>query len=363
MNKHQPHDLKQMQSLPLEAKIRMTQQRIRQWYDHWDGEVYVSFSGGKDSTVLKHIVDNTPGVYDVPAVFVNTGLEYPEIQKFVKDIKAGRWGCFNSNVEILRPEMRFDEVIKKYGYPAISKEVAQQIHEVRKSAEFHGIDCRDTAPYNRKFNPGSEYGKKYPNFCLKKWDYLFDSDFDISHMCCKVMKKNPAKNYEKETGRKPIIGTLATESRLRFTRWMRFGCNAFEQGRPTSQPLSFWTEQDILHYIKKFNVPYCPVYGGIQVKPPEDAEEGQMNVIDYLECWDETDILETTGCDRTGCIFCMFGCHLEKEPTKFQQLKETHPRQYEYCIGGGEMVDGKWQPNKEGLGLGHVLDYIGVKYD
>jgi 3'-phosphoadenosine 5'-phosphosulfate sulfotransferase (PAPS reductase)/FAD synthetase len=363
MNKHQAHDLKQMQSLPLEAKIRMTQQRIRQWYDHWDGEVYVSFSGGKDSTVLKHIVDNTPGVYDVPAVFVNTGLEYPEIQKFVKDVKAGRWDCFNPNVEIIRPEMRFDEVIKKYGYPAIGKEVAQQVYEVRKSAEFHGVDCRDTAPYNRKFNPESEYCRKYPNFCMKKWDYLFDADFDISHMCCKVMKKDPAKKYEKETGRKPIIGTLATESRLRYTRWMRFGCNAFEQGRPTSQPLSFWTEQDILHYIKKFYVPYCPVYGEIQVKPPEGTEEGQINVIDFLECYEPEDILETTGCDRTGCIFCIFGSHLEKEPTKFQQQKETHPRQYEYCIGGGEMVDGKWQPNKEGLGLGHVLDYIGVKYD
>ena len=86
-NRHQPYDLKQMQSLPLEAKIIMTQQRIRQWYDYWEGDVYVSFSGGKDSTVLKHIVDNTPGVWDVPAVFVNTGLEYPEIQKFVKDVK------------------------------------------------------------------------------------------------------------------------------------------------------------------------------------------------------------------------------------------------------------------------------------
>ena len=88
-----------------------------------------------------------------------------------------------------------------------------------------------------------------------------------------------------------------------------------------------------------------------------------MNVIDLLGCYEPEDILETTGCDRTGCIFCMFGCHLEKEPNRFQQLKRTHPRQYEYCINGGEMVDGKWQPNKEGLGLGKVLDFIGVKYD
>ena len=81
-NKHSASDLRQMQSLPLEAKIAMSQRRIKEWYDHWDGQVYVSFSGGKDSTVLKHLVENTPGVYDVPSLFVNTGLEYPEIQKF-----------------------------------------------------------------------------------------------------------------------------------------------------------------------------------------------------------------------------------------------------------------------------------------
>ena len=124
-NRHTKYDLRQMQSLPLDAKIVMTQERIRQWYDHWDGQVYVSFSGGKDSTVLKHIVD---GMYDdVPSVFVNTGLEYPEIQQFVREIKAGKYDCFNPDVEIIRPEMRFDKVIKMYGYPVVSKEVAQKV--------------------------------------------------------------------------------------------------------------------------------------------------------------------------------------------------------------------------------------------
>jgi 3'-phosphoadenosine 5'-phosphosulfate sulfotransferase (PAPS reductase)/FAD synthetase len=145
-NKHEPHDLAQMQSLPLEAKIIMTQQRIRDWYDYWNGDVYVSFSGGKDSTVLKHIVDNMWGVYDVPAVFVNTGLEYPEIQKFVKDIKAGKFDCFNSNVEIIRPKMRFDEVLKKYGYPVVSKEISEYspvpvtVAQLSFSVHLQGID-------------------------------------------------------------------------------------------------------------------------------------------------------------------------------------------------------------------------------
>lgn len=192
---------------------------------------------------------------------------------------------------------------------------------------------------------------------------MLDAPFEIHNQCCAVMKKRPSQKYAKETGRKQIVGTLAAESRLRYQQWLKEGCNAFDAKKPSSQPLSFWTEQDILHYIKKYNVPYCPVYGEIQVKNPEDTEKGQMNLIDYLGCYEPEDTLETTGCDRTGCIFCMFGCHLEKEPNRFQRLKETHPRQYEYCIGGGEMVDGKWQPNKEGLGLGKVLDYIGVKYD
>ena len=144
---------------------------------------------------------------------------------------------------------------------------------------------------------------------------------------------------------------------------MKVGCNAFDSSRPTSQPLSFWTRQDILHYIKKYNLPYCSVYGDIVVDYKGVMPDEQMNFIDYLGCYEEGDILKTTGCDRTGCIFCMFGCHLENQPNRFQRLKETHPRQYKYSVGGGEMVDGMWQPNKEGLGLGKVLEYIGVEYD
>lgn len=353
-NKHMPYDLQQMQSLPLEAKIIMTQQRIRQWYEYWDGQVYVSFSGGKDSTVLKHIVD---GMYDdVPALFVNTGLEYPEIQRFVKDMKAGKYDCFNSDVEIMRPEMRFDEVIKKYGYPAISKDISNCIFWARRGSPTRLARVMGT--HTKKDGTPSMFN-------CSKWKFMMDAPFEVGSDCCKIMKKNPSKKYEKATGRKPILALLADESMKRRDAWMKTGCNAFDLNRPQSQPMAFWTEQDILHYIKKYNIPYCSVYGDIVLDEKVDGDlviKGQMNIVDFLGCHTEEDKLKTTGCDRTGCIFCMFGCHLEKEPNRFQRLKQTHPRQYEYCIGGGEMVDGKLQPNKEGLGLGKVLDYIGVKY-
>ena len=118
-NKHQSYDLAQMQSLPLSAKIIMTEQRIKQWYDAFDGEVYVSVSGGKDSQVLAHIVKN---LYpDVPCVFVNTGLEYDSVRLKGNELAD----------EILRPEMSFVEVIKKYGYAVISKEVSKVVYDAR----------------------------------------------------------------------------------------------------------------------------------------------------------------------------------------------------------------------------------------
>lgn len=113
---HDIDELRELQSLPLEEKLILTQNRIREWYSHWQGDVYVSFSGGKDSTVLLDIVRK---MYpDVEAVFVNTGLEYPEVRKFAQSFK---------NVRTLYPEMSFVDVISTYGYPVISKTVSHNV--------------------------------------------------------------------------------------------------------------------------------------------------------------------------------------------------------------------------------------------
>lgn len=126
--KHEFWELKQMQSLPLDAKIQMTRTRILAWIEQFgiDG-VYVSFSGGKDSTVLLDVVRRD--FPNVKAVFFDTGLEYPEIREFVKTF---------DNVDWIKPKMNFRQVIEKYGYPFISKEVSECVQGARRYVKLGG---------------------------------------------------------------------------------------------------------------------------------------------------------------------------------------------------------------------------------
>lgn len=429
--------LLQLQALPLDAKILLTQQRIREWYNHFNGDVCVSFSGGKDSTVLAHIVHK---MYpDVPLVFANTGLEYPEIQAFAKKMGA----------EFVRPKMRFDEVITKYGYPIISKEVAEAIHCARyivhrkyeslspenAEEEAHTWTGRqrmdlvgiprvyknkknDDAPDTSNAAPKEEAEQqvldpetigfldipakpekgKYDRhnwenwrrkallgvgdfnenslFSKKKWLPLCqETQFLISHYCCNIMKKNVLKGYQKKTHRVPYLGTMAEESRLRTQKWIQNGCNAFEATKQTSAPLSFWTEQDVLHYILREGLEIASVYGDIVAVDSNGLEY-------YDNLLGDSCRLKCTKCDRTGCVYCGFGCHIEKSP-RFVRLSQTHPRQYEYCMGGGQWVDNPkydpaapvydgawknwnpkkiWVPSKEGLGMRKVFQDLNDLY-
>lgn len=372
---HTIGDLRQMKSLPLSAKIAMTKQRIRAWYEYFDGGVYVSFSGGKDSTVLLNLARE---VYsDIPAVFCNTGLEYPEIVRF-----AGQ----QSNIEVVRPEMDFATVIDTYGYPITSKETAKTVNEAKRGLAAGGGKCAFAIKKMR----GEVLNKKgeKSQFNCDKWAYLLDAPFDVSHKCCVVMKETPLNKYTKRTGRKAILGTMAAESRNRAIKWQKNGCNAWNARKPKSTPLAFWTENDILQYLKEYEIPYASVYGEIV----EDEQlPGQMWINGY-----KPKHLITTGCDRTGCIFCGFGCHLEGEPNRYQRLAVTHPQLYDFCIRDTTLISKRsgrdhkeitscrnnkeinllvkrererlgrrfntYYETKRGLGFGRVLDYINVPY-
>lgn len=303
-NKYQSWQLIQKQSLTLEQKIKLTEKRIKEWYEYWDGDVWVSFSGGKDSTVMLDIVRSLyPGV---KALFVDTGLEYPEIRKFVKTI---------SNVEWLKPKMNFKEVIETYGYPVITKEQAQFIRELKHS---NSDNLKNTRLNGNKWGMGA---------VSKRYLYLLDAPFEISEKCCDVMKKRPLISYIKQSRSYPFIGELAVESKMRILSFYKYGCNAFDLNIPKSRPLMIWTEQDVLEYLVTRKIKYCQIYGCIEKN--KDSY--------YL-----------TGAERTGCMFCGFGIHLESEPNRFQLMKYSHPKQYLYCL--------------DVLGFRKVFDYMGVPY-
>lgn len=308
--------LQQLQGLPLEVKVRKTEIRIKEWYEHYNGNVCVSFSGGKDSTVLLTIARR---LYpDILAVFVDTGLEFPEVRQHVRTF---------DNVTVLRPSMTFPEIIKKYGFNYPSKDVALRIYYARKGRTW-ALKALDGL--NKDGTP-SVFKERY-----KKWKFLLDAPFVISNKCCLVMKEAPVRKFEKQNGLYPIIGTMADESQRRQAAWLQTGCNSFASKVPNSTPMSFWTEQDVLHYIRDNNIKIASVYGDI------------TNADDTTSLFDNVyaDKLKTTGEQRTGCMFCPVGCHLEKGENKFQRMKRTHPKIWEYCM------------NK--LGMAEVLDYIGV---
>jgi len=272
-------EIKQKQGLPLEAKISMTKRRIREWYNYWNGDVYISFSGGKDSTVLLHIARQ---IYpDIKAVYFNTP-DFPEVKSFIRTYPDIIW---------VNPKKSFVEIINHYGYPIISKEQSRFIEEYR-----------NTKSEKLRLLRWSGISSKRESRTWKiseKWKYMIDAPFKISDKCCDFMKKNPAKDFTKQTGLHPIVAVMACESARRLKDYMIYGCSSFETKHPISRPMSFWVEQDIWDYLKTYNVPYSTIYN--------------------------------LGYERTGCMFCLYGVHLEKN-NRFDRMKITHPKIYDLCM-------------------------------
>lgn len=358
------NELRTMQNYPLELKIMKTQQRIREWVSEYgeDG-VYVSFSGGKDSTVLLHIVRS---LYpNVEAVFANTGNEFPEIVNFVryetyyfdrefeniydlaehlkcdvKDIKRlnnGITDCLKGvkkckiprrNVKWVKPRKSFAKIIKEEGYPIISKKTSRMLKDLKNP---HSGNAKSRKLYLSDYTldkDGNLTEIKNNSFKLaKKHRYLISSPFPISNKCCDYLKKYPMKDYEKVSGKKPIIGTQANESKMRESAYMQTGCNNFKGGK--CQPLGFWTEQDILEYIVKFNIDIASIYGEI-IK-----EDG---------------LYKTTGESRTGCSMCLYGCSMWRtdEDNRVLRMEQTHPKLHSHMINN--------------LGFKEVLEYMNIKY-
>lgn len=270
----------------LQTKILFAKARIIEFYNELFGKVCVFYSGGKDSSVLLHIIRE---IYpDIKVMFNNTRVEHPEVIRFIRNIPGVDW---------VTSDTTFKEVTEKYGWPVISKEVSKAVYSVRRGWRI------DKYLGNGRF--------RLPN----KWRFLLDAPFKINSHCCDELKKKPSRKYMRQNGLIGFFtGERATESRLRLSSYLIYGCNSYTSTRKKSTPLAIWTSKDIEDYLQLFNVPY-----------PE-------NYYKYNE--------------RTGCVPCLFG--IAKDTERFLRLKDNCQKYYDWCFNV--------------LGIKSVLDYISVPY-
>ena len=335
---------------------------IRAWefYNHpeIDGMAYVAV-GGLDSITL-HVFLRSIGI-DVPAISVSS-LEDKSIQRVHKAL----------GVIALPPAKREDgrywnkrEVIRQFGFPIISKETANKIallqHPSPDNATVrHAIITGETGEYG-----GFRTGTRMQ--LARKWLELFGgpeneregthyktAPFLVSDKCCYYLKEKPCNDYAKESGRFPYMGLMASEGGRRQKALMLNGCNYISSGTKRSAPFAIFNRQDILTLALEMEDYYHAHW--------RDFGESEIETIIpaiYGEIVRDADgTLRTTKAQRTGCSMCGFGIHMEGRPHRFDLLRESNPKEWEFWMKHiYQDEDGKW------WGFGDVLDYIGVGWE
>lgn len=188
-----------MQGWSLEKKTQVSQTRILEWYQKWNGQVYVSFSGGKDSTALADLAAKVCKMlgYKLVLWFSDTGLEYPEVREHVKVFPKYIEEKYGIEVELIMdyPKDRkgkriiFITVLEKYGYPIISKEVSKVIYDARSALSKGNNNSYAVKQLNDEYiNPKT--GELSVQYNKGKWKFLLEAPFTISNRCCNVMKNH-----------------------------------------------------------------------------------------------------------------------------------------------------------------------------
>lgn len=318
---HRKANIQDMLAWSLDKKIAHALKRIKEFHDFEDGKVFISFSGGIDSTVLKHLVHT---LYpETVSVFANTTNEYVEILDFVRKTE---------NVTTVNPKMTFNETIEKYGFPLVSKKTARAITDLRENKPTtSNVRNLYLTGFNRK-------GNFVPSYKLaKKWYPLFqEAQFNITNKCCDVLKKEPMNRFKKESGLKSFVGTQIQEGGYRKESWLSYGCNVLNGDKSdSSRPMSIFTKKDIWDYVALYNLEYSKIYDDVL------NEDGSVKI---------------DGEKRTGCAYCAFGAHLEKSDlihtNRFQRLALRKPKQYK------KMMSLK----NNGVTFSEALDFIKVNH-
>ena len=320
----------QRQSLPYEAKkihAAKVAYEFRDWAVENDKNLCVGI-GGLDSLTLYKFLKNL-GIDAVP-VSVSV-LE----DKSIQDIHISIPGMV-----FLKPIMSKVEVIKKFGFPVISKEKANKIETLQNPTDKNSTVRNAIITGDTGKQGGYRTGTRMR--LPQKWLNLFGgpenekygtnyktAPFKVSNKCCYYLKEKPSHIWQKENNMIPYLGLMASEGGQREKGLMKNGCNYYGKTTTRSAPFAIFHRQDLLRLAIELEVPVPEIYGEI--------------------VRDEEGSLRTTKAQRTGCTMCGFGIHLEKRPHRFDRLKETNYKEWQF-----------WMYN---VGWGDVLNYIGIGWE
>lgn len=329
-------DFRVKQQQDYSFKVKYAKIRAWEFYNHpeIDGNCYVAV-GGLDSITLLLFLRSI-GI-DVPAVSVSV-LEDKSIQRVHKEI----------GVQALKPLKSKVEVIREFGWPVLSKEIAGKIsllqRQTPESATVrHAIITGETGAYGgyrkgTRMKLSQKWLEKFGGYENEREGVSYGTpDFLVSDKCCYYLKEKPCDNYAKQSGRYPYMGLMASEGGRRQKALMINGCNYISPGTKRSCPFAIFNRQDLLQLALDLQAPVPEIYGDI-VRDPDGT-------------------LRTTKAQRTGCSMCGFGIHLEKRPHRFDYLWQSSPTEWDMWMNHvAQMEDGSW------YGWGHVLDYVGVEW-
>ena len=345
MQKHQEMLMKQ--NVPYSIKRRMSEQRIRDFYNEATGRGYnchVSV-GGLDSIVLCYLI-RAMGYTDDEIKFVSAStLEDISIQRVHKEL-----GCIC--VKPLRPKVK---VIQEYGFPVLSKKIANKIDTLQHPTEKnktvrHAIitgECGEQGGFatNSKMQLPKTYLKLFGGLDEEGRQHGYKApDFKVSDKCCYYLKEAPCDIWAKENNSVPYLGIMASEGGRRADALEEHGCNYFGKTVIRSAPFAFYFHSDIVHLAVDLGVHIPEIYGDVVISKDKNA----FGDYEYT----------TTGEQRTGCSMCGFGIQMETRPHRFDRLYERNPKEWDFWMNKCCTDE-----NGDKFGWGRVLDYIGIGWE
>lgn len=336
----------QKQRVPYSIKRRMSEQRIKDFYNEATRRGYnchVSV-GGLDSIVLCYLV-RAMGYTEDEIKFVSAStLEDISIQRVHKEL-----GCIC--VKPLRPKVK---VIQEFGFPVLSKKIANKIDTLQHPTEKnktvrHAIitgECGEQGGFatNSKMQLPKTYLELFGGLDEEGRALGYKMpDFLVSDKCCYYLKEAPCDIWAKENNSVPYLGIMASEGGRRADALEEHGCNYFGKTVIRSAPFAFYYHSDVVHLAVDLGVHIPDIYGEVEIS----KEPNEFGDYEYT----------TTGEQRTGCSMCGFGIQMETRPHRFDRLYERNPKEWDFWMNRCcTDADG----NK--FGWGKVLDYLNIDW-